>query len=131
MKRQITTLLCTGLVVGLTAPSATTVSEAAKTKLNRTSLSMVAGSTYKLNVKGTKKKIKWRSSKKSVATVSTKGKVTAKKAGSATITATVSRSPSKPLSASWDRKRIRSPHIKRTRSHITKKGKSKENSRLN
>lgn len=90
MKRQLTTLLCTGLVVGLTAPSATTVSEAAKKKLSRTSLSMVAGSTYKLNVKGTKKKIKWRSSKKSVATVSTKGKVTAKKAGSATITATVS-----------------------------------------
>ena len=42
-----------------------------------------------MKVKGTKKKPKWSSSKKSVATVSSKGKVVAKKAGSATITAKI------------------------------------------
>ena len=42
-----------------------------------------------LRVKGTKKKVKWSSSKKSIATVSKKGKVRAKKAGKTVITAKV------------------------------------------
>lgn len=64
-----------------------------KVKLNKTSGSLYVGKsvTLKATVSPTKasnKKVVWTSSKTSVATVSSKGKVTAKKAGSATITAT-------------------------------------------
>ena len=62
---------------------------AARVKLNKKSLSLTVGKTYKLKVKGTKKKVKWNSSNKKVVTVSKKGKVTAKKAGKATITAKI------------------------------------------
>lgn len=65
------------------------VVEAASVKLNKTKYTLVKGSTYKLKISGTKKKVKWSSSNKSVATVNSKGKVTAKKKGTATITAKV------------------------------------------
>ena len=42
-----------------------------------------------IDKKTTDKKVTWKSSKKSVATVSSKGKVTAVKAGKATIAATI------------------------------------------
>lgn len=45
--------------------------------------------TLKANVKGTSKAVSWKSSNTSVASVSKKGKVTAKKAGKVTITARV------------------------------------------
>ena len=63
---------------------------AASPKLSKTRLELMKGATYKLKVKNTKAKVTWKSSKKSVATVSSKGVVTAKKKGNATITATVS-----------------------------------------
>ena len=62
-----------------------TPANAAKIKLNKKSLTLTVGKTYKLKVKGTKKKVKWSSSNKKVATVSKKGKVKAKKAGKAII----------------------------------------------
>ncbi len=63
--------------------------DAAKIKLSKKSITLYVGKTKTLKVKGTKKKAKWSSSKKSVATVSRKGKVKAKKAGKAKITARV------------------------------------------
>ena len=63
--------------------------KAATVKLNMTKKTMVIGSTYKLKVKNTKKTVKWTSSDKKVATVSSTGKVTAKKAGTTIITAKV------------------------------------------
>ena len=66
-----------------------TVVHAAKVKLNKTKLTLYRKKTATLKVKGTKKKVKWSSSNKKVATVSKKGKVTAKKKGTATITARV------------------------------------------
>ena len=63
---------------------------AATPKLSKTRLELMKGATFKLKMKNTKDKVKWKSSKKSVATVSSKGVVTAKKKGNATITATVS-----------------------------------------
>lgn len=60
-----------------------------KIKLNTTKKTIYKGSTYTLKVKGTKKKVKWTTSNKKVATVNSKGKVTAKKKGTATITAKV------------------------------------------
>lgn len=65
------------------------VVQAASVKLSKSSLTLDVGKSATLKVNGTKSKVKWSSSNKSVATVTTKGKVTAKQAGSATITAKV------------------------------------------
>lgn len=70
------------LTVGMCGSAAGTV------KLNKSSLSLLKGKTYTLKLSGTTAKVKWSSSKTSVATVSSKGKVTAKKKGTAVITAT-------------------------------------------
>ncbi|MCH5264767.1 MAG: Ig-like domain-containing protein [Lachnospiraceae bacterium] len=61
---------------------------AKKVKLNKKTLSLKVGKSYTLKLKNAKSKnVKWSSSKKSVATVSQKGKVKAKKKGSCKITA--------------------------------------------
>lgn len=59
-------------------------------KINKTSLHLVKGQSSKLKIKNATGKVTWKSSKKSVATVSSKGKVTAKRKGKTTITASVS-----------------------------------------
>ena len=64
--------------------------EAASPKLNKNKISLYVGSSTTLKIKNAKSKITWKSSNKKVATVSSKGKVTAKKKGTATITAKVS-----------------------------------------
>ena len=71
------------LSVGMTA--------AAKETLNQTNLTLLKGRSASLKVRGTKKKVRFTSSKRSVATVNAKGKVTAKKKGTAVITAKVGR----------------------------------------
>lgn len=53
----------------------------AKTRLNKTKLTISVGQKVTLKVKGSRKKAKWSSSNKKVATVNQKGKVRAKKAG--------------------------------------------------
>ena len=58
-------------------------------KINKKKATLKVGQTLQLKVTGTKGKVKWTSSKKSVATVSSKGRVKAKKKGSATITAKI------------------------------------------
>lgn len=63
--------------------------QAASPKLNKTSLTLTEGKTFHLKVKYTKKKVKYSSSRNSVATVSKKGKITAKKAGTVKIKAKV------------------------------------------
>jgi len=63
--------------------------EAATVKLNKTKATLYIGKTTTLKVKGTSEKVTWTSSNKKVATVSSKGKVTGKKTGTATITAKV------------------------------------------
>lgn len=59
--------------------------------LNKTKYTLEVGKklTLKATVKGTTSKVAWKSSNTSIATVSSSGVVTAKKAGTATITATV------------------------------------------
>lgn len=64
----------------------TTPADAA-VRLNQTSLTLVEGQTASLSLRGTTKKITWRSSDTSVATVTKKGKVTAQAPGEAVITA--------------------------------------------
>jgi len=63
--------------------------EAKAIKLNKKTVYLAPKMTVKLKVKGTKKKVTWKSSNKKVATVSKKGKVKAKKTGKVTITAKV------------------------------------------
>ena len=56
-------------------------------KLNKTSVSVYEGSAYSLKINGAKVSAVWTSSNKAVATVSSKGRVVGKKAGTAKITA--------------------------------------------
>ncbi len=70
-------------------PQTAMVVEAATVKLSKTSAVMYPTETLQLKVQGTKKTVTWSSSKKSVATVSSKGKISAKTPGSAVISAKV------------------------------------------
>lgn len=82
-KRVIAVCIAFTLIIGLV----TVPASAASVKLNKTKATLTVGKTLQLKVTGTKGKITWSTSKKSVATVSKSGKVTTKKAGTATITA--------------------------------------------
>ena len=63
--------------------------QASKVKLNKSTVTIYRGVSTSLKVSGSKKKVKWSSSKKSVASVSASGKVSGKKAGTAYIYAKV------------------------------------------
>lgn len=58
-------------------------------KLNKTNLSITKGKTTTLKVTGTNRKVTWKSSNSKVVSVNSKGKLTAKKAGTAKITAAI------------------------------------------
>lgn len=64
-----------------------TISVSAAGKINKSRVSLLSGQTLQLELLGTDSNTKWVSSKNSVATVSSSGKVKAKKYGSAIITA--------------------------------------------
>lgn len=87
MKRFVSTLLVMVMCLVLASPSA---AYSATIKLNKSKLTLNVGEKYTLKVTGTTKTPKWTSSKKSVATVSSKGKITAVAKGTTTITATIS-----------------------------------------
>lgn len=63
----------------------------AAVKISAKKKTLTVGQSVTLKIKGTKKKVKWSSSNKQVATVSSKGKVKTKKVGTATITAKVAK----------------------------------------
>ena len=84
--------LLISLVLALTCISMVTSPnfvQATSIKLNKTSLTIYTGKTSTLKVIGTSKKVSWSTSNKKVATVSSKGIVSAKYPGKATITARV------------------------------------------
>ena len=85
MRKQMAKILIAVLLLGTLTDVST--AKAATPKLNKSKLTLYIGSNYTLKVKKASGKVKWTSGKKSVATVSSKGKVVAKKAGKATITA--------------------------------------------
>lgn len=94
--KKWSTILVLVLTVTLMLPvpsqlSNITVAQAATVKISQKTLTLEVGKSKTLKVSGTGKKVTWTSSKKSVAVVSTKGKVTAKKEGSTVITATVNK----------------------------------------
>lgn len=80
-------LLCMLFLLSLTMIAPTQVEAAVK--INKKTATLTVGKALQLKVSGTKSKVTWSSNKKSVATVTKKGKVTAKKKGTATITAKV------------------------------------------
>lgn len=77
------------VVLSISIIPTTNVSAAKKVKLNKTKATIYVGKTVTLKLNNNKKKVKWTTSNKKVATVSKKGKVKGKKAGKATITAKV------------------------------------------
>lgn len=85
-KRIISSLLVLLLLAAILVPS----NAQAAVKISKSKATIYVGQTLQLKLNGTTKKANWSTSNKSVATVTTKGKVTAKKEGSATITAKVS-----------------------------------------
>lgn len=84
-------ILCGALAAAMVLTTAAVpASAAAKPALNKTKLTMNVGDTATLSVKNAgKDKITWTSNKKAVAAVTAKGKVTAKKAGKAVVSATL------------------------------------------
>lgn len=98
-KKSVATVSSSGKVTAKKSGSATITAKVGKKKysckvtvespkLSRKSITLKVGQASTIKAKGTKQTVKWKSSKKSVATVKN-GKITAKKAGTANITATV------------------------------------------
>ncbi len=97
MKKFIT-VLCLALAIFTFVPNVTeafvpanyAITEAqAAVSISAKKKTLYVNESFKLTVKGTTKTVKWSSSNKKVAAVSSKGIVTAKKKGTATITAKV------------------------------------------
>lgn len=91
LKKIATSILASALVF-TAAPqmplqNQTVMVEAAQVKLNTKKVTLRKGETKKLKLKNASGKIKWKSSKKSVASVSSNGLVKAKKTGKTTVTA--------------------------------------------
>ena len=84
LKRFLPILLILVMFVNTTSADA-----ASKVKINKTKATVYVGKTTTLKISGTKSTVKWATKSKKIATVSKKGKVTGKKAGKTTITATV------------------------------------------
>lgn len=83
LKTLLALTLTLVLIVGVIPVQAATV------KISKAKATMEVDSVLTLKISGTEDTIKWTSSKKSIAKVSSKGKVTAVKEGTTTITATV------------------------------------------
>lgn len=84
----LTVLLALTVPAVVPVPGQMNTVEAAK-KISRESVILLKGQTITLKVNGTNDKPKWTSKAKSIAAVNEKGKVTAKKAGTTTVTAKI------------------------------------------
>lgn len=93
---------------------------AKKVKLNKKTVYMTKGSSYKLKITGTKKKAKWKSSNKKVVTVSKKGKLKARNYGTATITVKIK---GKKLKCKVVVERKAQTRARKLRNYILSKGK--------
>lgn len=94
IKKTITTMVIAVMAFTVAMPMTAQAKTKTKPKLNKTKIILTitkkkAKPTYKLKIKGTKKKVRWTTSNKKVATVSKTGKITAKKKGTAFVSAKV------------------------------------------
>lgn len=88
-KILLTTFLSLTILFAFSLSNAySTTVNAATVKMNVKNQTLIKGQTYKLRLKGSTGKVKWKSSNKSIVSVNKSGKITAKKRGSAIITAT-------------------------------------------
>ena len=88
IKRVLSFTLVLALMFSMSLEGNSLVANAkTKIQLNKKKVTLIVGEKTKLKLKNNKKKVKWSSSKRTVAIVSSKGVVTAKKKGTATITA--------------------------------------------
>lgn len=93
MMKKIKKLFVFGLAMATVVTSTLVVpaKSEAKVKLSKSKIRVNVGATYKLKVKGTKKKVKWSTKNKKIATVNKKGTVKGIAPGSTTVTAKVSK----------------------------------------
>lgn len=68
-------------------PNSSNAKASGKVQLNRSNITLIVGNDYSLLLENATSKVTWKTSDKSVAMISNKGKISAKKAGTATITA--------------------------------------------
>lgn len=89
MKKKLNSLLLLFLmIVAIVGILGKDVNAATNIKLNSENVELAIGSATQLNLEGAKGTVKWTTSDKTIATVTSKGKVKAIKKGNATITAT-------------------------------------------
>lgn len=121
IKRFSTAVICVAMLfvcVGMTAEV-----HAAAVKLSRKSVTLDIDKSAALKVSGTKKAVRWSSSNKKIVVVSKKGKITAKKAGTATVYAKVAKKTLKckvsvrALTKYWSKDSV---SAKRLRSYVAK-----------
>lgn len=89
MVKRTVSILLAAFVIAAIAAAVMSENSYAAIKLSKKSIVIGKGQSVKLKVKGTRKKVKWSSTKKSVATVTKKGVVKGKKIGSCYIKAKV------------------------------------------
>lgn len=89
MKKFVKMFSSLVLALMITLSTVVIPSSAAAVKLNKKSISLITGTSTTLKLTGTKKTVKWSSMASNIATVSSKGKVTAKSTGSTYIVAKV------------------------------------------
>lgn len=77
------------MIIALLVATSVPIQAEAAVKISATKKALYVGQSTTLKVTGTKKKVKWSSTNKKVATVTQKGKVKAKKIGVATIKAKI------------------------------------------
>ena len=85
------TIFKAALVFAVAGSMTMPVQAKTRVRLNRTKLSAIQGKKYSLYLKGTRKKAKWSTTKKSVVKVTSKGKLTVIKPGVAYIKAKVNK----------------------------------------
>ncbi len=88
MKRIVSSLLIFVMCLSLSMPIS---ASAATIKISKAKATMEVDSTLVLKLSGTDDKVAWSTSKKTVASVSSHGEITAKSPGQATVTATVNK----------------------------------------
>lgn len=120
MRKAVSLLMLAAMIVTLVPFAFGEEVYAAKIKLSKTNLIIGVGQTAKLTVKGTKKKVKWSSTDKSIATVTKKGVVKAKQIGYCRIKAKVGK---KTLKCAVKVKTVEEANARNLRNYIIKNGK--------